>query len=86
MAENLLSLCVMNKKFLLCSKFLHAFPGKSGILKVQSGSNEEKPMPWQSLRITRRLPCDTLCNPGKKTNDVQTALYEPSDFMQKAAV
>lgn len=30
-------------------------------------------MPWQSLRITRRLPCDTLPVPEKRTNDMQTA-------------
>ena len=71
----------MNKKFFLCLKFLHYFPGKSGILKVQSGSNEETLMPRQSLRITRRLTCDTLRNPGKRTNDVQTAHFEPSDFL-----
>ena len=37
-------------------------------------------MPRQSLRITRQLPCDTLLRPGKRTNDVQTARFEPSDF------
>ena len=59
------SLCVMYKKFLYCSKNLHAFPGKSGILISQSGSNEEKLMPRQSLRITRRLTCDTLRSPKR---------------------
>ena len=51
---------LFDQKFLDCLKILHDSPGKSGILKVQSGSNEEKLMPRQSLRITRRLTCDTL--------------------------
>ena len=37
--------------------------------------------------MTRQLPCDTLRYPGKRTNDVQTAREEPSDFLkEKAAV
>ena len=75
------SLHILHILFSVCLKILHLSQEKSGILKVQSGSNEETLMPRQSLRITRRLTCDTLLKPGKRTNDVQTAQNEPSDFL-----
>lgn len=59
------SLRFIQKMFYQCSKILHFLQGKSAILKIQSGSNEEKLMPWQSLRITRQFTCDTLRNPEK---------------------
>ena len=72
---------VLHILFSDCLKILHFSQGKSGILKVQSGSNEEQLMPRQSLRITRRLTCDTLPNPERGLMTYRRLDYEPSDFL-----